>query len=142
MLLNPLAGILPPDQADLILILIITIPLSYLLSLIYNKFLFLALTMSLTISFQSILFPNDRWVLWTQQQVIFLLVIFSPRKHVGKIVLIESFLVLICLHLRRLFMFYGDNPFDITGIFMMQMFNYIGLAFNYQNGAKAESDLS
>ena len=42
MLQNPLAGILPPDQADLVLIMIITIPLSFLLSLIYNKYIFLA----------------------------------------------------------------------------------------------------
>ena len=142
MLQNPLAGVLPPDQADLILIMILTIPLSYLLLLTYNKFLFLALTMSLTISFQSILFPHDKWVLWIQQQVIFLLVIYSPRKHVGKIVLIESFVALVFMHLRRLYLYYGDNPFDITGIFMMQMFNYIGLAFNYQNGAKPEDSLT
>lgn len=58
MMQNPLVGILPNDQADLILIMIITIPLSYLLSLVYNKYIFLALTMSLTISFQSILFPQ------------------------------------------------------------------------------------
>ena len=142
MLQNPLVGILPPDQANLVLILIITIPLSYLLSLVYNKFLFLALTMSLTISFQSILFPHDKWVLWIQQQVIYLLVIYCPRKHVGKIVLIETFVALVFLQLRRLYMAYGDNPFDITGIFMMQMFNHIGLAFNYQNGAKHEDELS
>ena len=57
MLQNPLLAFLPPDQADLILILIITVPLSYLLSLIYNKYLFLAMTMALTIGYQSILFP-------------------------------------------------------------------------------------
>ena len=58
MLQNPLVGILPDDQADLILIMFISIPLSYLLSLIYNKYIFLAITMSLTIGFQSILFPT------------------------------------------------------------------------------------
>lgn len=58
MLQNPLLGILPPDQADLILIMLVTIPLSYLLSLIYNKYLFLTMTMALTIAFQSYLFPN------------------------------------------------------------------------------------
>ena len=137
MLQNPLNGILPPDQADLILIMIIIIPLSHLLCLIYNKYLFLALTMSLTIGFQSILFPNDKWVLWIQQQVIYLLVVFSPRKYVGHIVIAECFTVLVFMHLRRLYLYYGENPFDITGIFMMQLFNYIGLAYNYQNGAKS-----
>ena len=142
MLQNPLAGILPPDQADLVLIMIITIPLSFLLSLIYNKYIFLALSMSLTIGFQSILFPHDKWVLWIQQQVIYALVVLSPRKYVGHIVIAECFSVLVIMHLRRLYLYYGENPFDITGIFMMQLFNYIGLAYNYQNGAKPDEQLS
>jgi len=37
---------------------------------------------------------------------------------------------------------YGINSFDITGILMMQLFNYIGLAYNYQNGAEPEEKLS
>lgn len=57
MIQNPLLAVLPQDQANLILILIISIPLSYILSLIYNRYLFLAMTMSLTIGVQSILFP-------------------------------------------------------------------------------------
>ena len=142
MLQNPLVGVLPDDQADLILIMIITIPLSYLLSLIYSKYLFLAMTMALTIGFQSILFPHDKWVLWIQQQVAYILVIFSPRKYVGHIVIAECFTALIFLHLRRLYLSYGENPFDITGIFMMQLFNYIGLAYNYQNGARPTEELS
>ena len=104
---NPLTQILPPDQADLVLVMIVSIPLSYLLSLIYNKYLFLTLSMSLTIGFQSYLFPNDKWVLWIQQQVIYLLVIFSPRKYVGHIVIIECFTVLVFIHLRRLYLYYG-----------------------------------
>ncbi len=142
MLQNPFVSILPVDQADLILILLISIPLSYLLSLIYNKYLFLAMTMALTISFQSILFPYERWILWGQQQVVYLLVIFSPRKYVGHIVITECFLALTLIHARRLYLNYGENLFDITGIFMMQLFNYIGLAYNYQNGARPEDELS
>jgi hypothetical protein len=142
MLQNPLLVILPPDQADLILIMLVTIPLSYLLSLIYNKYLFLSLTMALTIAFQSYLFPNEKWILWAQQQLIYLLVVLSPRKHVGHIVIIECFLALSLLHVYRLYINYGENPFDMTGIFMMQLFNYIGLAYNYQNGAKPIESLS
>jgi len=44
--------------------------------------------MSLTIGIQSILFPEDRWYLWAQQQIVYLLVIFLPRKYVGHIVLV------------------------------------------------------
>ena len=142
MLENPLAAVLPADQAGLVLVMLITIPISYLFSLIYNKYLFLALTMSLTIGFQSILFPTERWVLWGQQQLVYILVVFSPRKYVGHIVIAECFLALTLLHCYRLYSNYGINHFDITGIFMMQLFNYIGLAYNYQNGARPLEDLS
>lgn len=54
----------------------------------------------------------------------------------GHIVIAECFLALSILHVYRLYINYGENPFDMTGIFMMQLFNYIGLAYNYQNGAK------
>jgi hypothetical protein len=57
MIENPLLAIFPPDQANLLLIMMVSIPLSYILSLIYNRYLFLAMTMSLTIGVQSILFP-------------------------------------------------------------------------------------
>lgn len=88
MLQNPLAGLLPDDQADLILIMIITIPLSYIFSLIYNKYLLLALTMTLTMGVQSLLFPEDKWILWGQQQVVYILVLISPRKYVGHIIIL------------------------------------------------------
>ncbi len=142
MLQNPLVGVLPDDQADLILIMIICVPLSYILSLIYNKYLYLAMTMSLTIGFQSILFPNDKWVLWAQQQIAYLLIIFSPRKYVGHIVFVQCFITLTFIHIYRLYTSYGYNHFDITGIFMMQLFNYIGLAYNYQNGGLPQDSLS
>jgi hypothetical protein len=85
---NPLAALLPPDQADLVLIMLVSIPLSYLLCLIRHKYLMLALSMALTIGFQSILFPAEKWFLWGQQQVVYLLVILSPRKYVGHVVLV------------------------------------------------------
>jgi hypothetical protein len=84
---NPLSGFLPRDQANLVLIMLVSIPLSYILFLINNKYLLLTLSMALTIGFQSLLFPTERWFLWGQQQVVYLLIIFSPRKYVGHVVL-------------------------------------------------------
>lgn len=92
--------------------------------------------MSLTISFQSIIFPEEKWLLWGQQQIVYFLVIFSPRRYVGHIVIAESFLALTLMQAKRMYFNYGENNFDITGIFMMQLFNYIGMGYNYQNGAK------
>ncbi len=136
MLQNPIAYFLPADQAQLVLVMIVSIPLSYILSLIYNKYLLLALTMTITISFQSLLFPDEKWILWGQQQIVFLLILYCPRSYIGHIVTFESFLLLSCVQLRRMYNAYGINSFDITGILMMQLFNYIGLAYNYQNGGK------
>lgn len=139
---NPLTVFLPEDQANLILILFITIPLSYLFSFVYNKYILLALTMTLTMGFQSLLFPEEKWFLWGQQQLVYLIVRLAPRRMVGHIIIVESFLALSLVQMRRLSMTYGENSMDITAIFMMQLFNYIGLGYNYQNGAKPAEKLS
>ena len=88
MLQNPLYAILPTDQADLMLIVVIIIPLSYILSFMYNKYLFLTFTITFSIAFQSFLFKEEKWFLWGQQQIVYLLILIAPRKHVGLIVLI------------------------------------------------------
>ncbi|CAM5999317.1 unnamed protein product [Sphagnum balticum] len=142
MLQNPLTAILPEDQANLILIMIVSVPLSYLLSLVYNRYLLLALTTTLTMAFQSLLFPTEKYFLWGQQQLVYVLLLVIPRRFVGHVILFESFLALVLMQLRRLSLSYGENSFDITGIFMMQLFNYIGLGYNYQNGATDPAILS
>lgn len=142
MIQNPLVTLIPEDQANLVVAMILSIPLSYLLSLIYNKYLLLAISMTLTIGFQSLLFPDERWFLWGQQQLVYLIIVVSPRKYVGHIILLESFAALSLIQLRRIFVTNGDNRVDITGIFMMQLFNYIGLGYNYQNGGISEEKLT
>ena len=37
---------------------------------------------------------------------------------------------------------YAVNGVDITGILMMQTFLYVGLAYNYQNGMRPDSELT
>ena len=41
-----------------------------------------------------------------------------------------------------MYLTYGENRIDITGILMMQIFLYVGLAYNYQNGKNRIDDLS
>ena len=64
----------------------------------------------------------------------YVLLRFGPRKNIGKIILIESFLYLSVVQIRRMYIAYALNDIDITGILMMQIFLYVGLAYNYQNG--------
>lgn len=115
--------------------MLISIPISYLLKLIKQKYLFLALSMTVTLAFQTFLFPTECYFLWAQQQIVYILVLFAPRKHVGHFILIESFLALAAIQIRRIYIAYGVNGVDITGIFMMQLFVWVGMGYNYQNGA-------
>jgi hypothetical protein len=46
------------------------------------------------------------------------------------------------VQIRRIYISYGVNGVDITGIFMMQLFNWVGMAYNYQNGIKDPSRLT
>lgn len=61
----------------------------------------------------------------------FLLCKYGNRKKIGKIVLFETFIYLIGVQLRRMWVSYGANDIDITAVMMMQAFLYIGFAYNY-----------
>ncbi len=41
---------------------------------------------------------------------------------------------LIMVQLRRMYTAYGRNDIDITAVLMMQVFLYVGFAYNYQDG--------
>ena len=131
-----LSAFLEEDQANLISLMLLTIPLSYSLSLIHSKYLKLAISIIFSVLFQSLIFPYEKYFLWAQQHIVYILLLFSPRAQVGLIVLFESFIFLTAIQLRRMWISYGQNSVDITGILMMQIFLYVGLAFNYANGAK------
>lgn len=132
-----LASFLDEEQATLICLLLSSIPLSYSLSIIKNKYLKLAISIVCSVLFQCIIFPTEKYILWVQQQIVYVLLRFGPRKNIGKIILIESFLYLTAVQIRRMYVAYALNGIDITGILMMQIFLYVGLAYNYQNGIVA-----
>jgi hypothetical protein len=104
--------------------------------------MFLALSISVTLAFQSFLFPTEKYFLWGQQQVVFVLLRLVPRRVVGHVVIIESFMALSFIQIRRMYLTYAVNGFDITAIFMMQTFVWVGLAYNYQNGTKPSEKLT
>lgn len=104
---NPLTAVLSQDQADLIAFMILTVPLSFLLLRLTNKWAFLCFSVSFTILFQSVLFPEEKYFLWGQQLIVFLLIRLVPQKHAGKIIFAESSVVLLLVQLRRMSLSYG-----------------------------------
>lgn len=141
-MLSLLRQVLDEDQANLIFCMLISIPLSYLLKLITQKYLFLALSITITLAFQTFLFPTECYFLWAQQQIVYLLVLFAPRRIVGHCILVESFIALAAVQIRRIYIAFGVNGVDITGIFMMQLFVWVGMGYNYQNGAEPSEKLT
>ena len=130
---------LDEEQATLISLMLLTIPLSYLMGLLRNKYMILGLSFVTSVIFQSIMFPYEKYFLWAQQQIVYLLLVFTPRRIVGKVILLESFIFLAWIQIRRMYIAYAVNGVDITGILMMQIFLYVGLGFNYEHGAKPEN---
>ena len=59
---------------------------------------------------------------------------FCPRKKVGLVILLESFIFLCGIQIRRMYISYANNGVDITAILMMQIFLYVGVGYNYQHG--------
>lgn len=67
--------------------------------------------------------------------MVYLLCRYGNRNKIGKIVLGETFVYLIIIQIRRMYVAYGENNVDITAVMMMQVFLYVGFAYNYQDGA-------
>lgn len=129
---------LPPDQLRLISCLLISIPLSFFMSTIHKPSKLLSFTCIVTIIFHSYLFGFEALGLWLQQHIVYFICKFGPRKRAGFIVSIETFMFLFAVQIRRMIMSYGEENYDITAVLMMQVFNYIGFAYNYQDGLDSE----
>ena len=134
-----LRAFLDEDQANLIACMLFSIFISFLLKPIRSKYLLLATSIGFSIFFQSLIYSSEKYILWFQQQIIYVLLRIAPREKIGIIVFIESFTFLTIVQIRRMYLTYGENKVDITGILMMQVFLYIGLAYNYQNGKDVQN---
>ena len=77
--------------------------------------------------------------LWFQQIIVYCICRWGPRQKLGNLVLIETFVYLIAIQLRRMYVAYGKNDVDITAVMMMQVFLYVGFAYNYQDGLNKEN---
>jgi hypothetical protein len=130
---------IPEDQLRLVICLVLSVFISYGLSKIKKPNLFIAVSFATTLLFQLYVFRDEVIFLWTQQAIVFCLCKWAPRKNVGKIVLIETFVYLIGVQIRRMYVAYGKNDVDITAVLMMQVFLYVGFAYNYQDGLNERS---
>jgi hypothetical protein len=127
---------LPEDQQRLVLSLTMSVILSFFIGKIKNPKIFVLASFLLTFIFQIYVFRWECLFLWVQQQIVYLLCKFGPRKNIGKIVLFETFAYLLAIQIRRMIIAYGANDVDITAVLMMQVFLYVGFAFNYEDGQK------
>lgn len=125
---------LPPDQLRLVICLIAAIPLSYAMSCLHKARPIIYLTCIVSVIMQIIVFQYEAPLLWIQQHIVYLICKYGKRSKVGKIVLLETFMTLIVIQIRRMYLSYGAENVDITAIFMMQVFLYVGFAYNYQDG--------
>lgn len=51
----------------------------------------------------------------------------------------QTFVYLIAIQLRRMYVAYGKNDVDITAVMMMQVFLYVGFTYNYQDGLNKDN---
>jgi hypothetical protein len=126
---------LPEDQQRLVLSLTLSVILSFFIGKIKNAKMFVFASFLLTVAFQVYVFRWECIFLWVQQQIVYFLCKFGPRKKIGKIVLFETFIYLLGVQIRRMIVAYGSNDVDITAVLMMQVFLYVGFAYNYEEGA-------
>lgn len=125
---------LPHDQLRLVTCLILTVPLSYLMGKLASPIHFITVSFITALIFQFYVFREEVFFLYCQQFIVYCLCKWGPRQKIGKIVLFETFAYLIMVQLRRMYIAYGKNDVDITAVLMMQVFLYVGFAYNYQDG--------
>lgn len=83
-----LRNFLDEDQATLIILMLTSIPLSFVLSLLKNKYLILSISIAFSAVFQCIMFPTEKYFLWVQQLIVYLLLRFGLRRIIGFIVIV------------------------------------------------------
>lgn len=125
---------LPHDQLRLVTCLVLTVPLSFIMGKLTSPMHFIAMSVISTLIFQFYVFREEVFFLYCQQFIVYCLCRWAPRHKLGKIVLFETFAYLIIIQLRRMYIAYGKNDVDITAVLMMQVFLYVGFAYNYQDG--------
>jgi hypothetical protein len=127
---------LPEDQIRLITCLVLSVFISYFLSKIKTPNTFILTSFICTVVFQIYVFREEVILLWVQQAIVYLLCKYANRAKIGRIVLLETFAYLIMVQVRRMYIAYGKNDVDITAVLMMQVFLYVGFAYNYEDGIK------
>lgn len=125
---------LPPDQQILIGCLLSAIPICYLTTYLKKPNQIILLSIAVSMTMQALVFGVWSLLLWTQQVAIYFMCKWLPSHNIGKTVLIETFSVLTLVQLWRMYTNYGEENVDITAIFMMQVFQYVSFAYNYQDG--------
>lgn len=127
---------LPEDQIRLITCLVLSVFISYFLSKIKTPNTFILTSFICTVVFQIYVFREEVILLWVQQAIVYLLCKYANRAKIGRIVLFETFAYLIMVQVRRMYIAYGKNDVDFTAVLMMQVFLYVGFAYNYEDGIK------
>lgn len=87
--------------------MLISIPLSYMLSTITNSKRLLVVSCISSVLIHLYLLEEGALALWFQQQVVYALCRWGPRKWIGRIVFLESFAYLTIIQARRMYFSYG-----------------------------------
>lgn len=98
---------LPPDQQLLIACLLSAIPICYSMTYINKSAIIIALSITISMTMQILVFSTWALLLWAQQLTIYAICKLFPRHMVGKVAFIESFSILTIIQVSRMYTSYG-----------------------------------
>ena len=132
----------PGNQLSLIITMLSVIPFCFLNYLIHGKYRRLIYSLVLGLFFQFSIYKFNCIHILISGIFTYLFIHFYGRKLTAYYVFIFSLLYLSYLHIKRIFIDYGEwRVDDPTTIYMMSICKFSSLAFSYEDGGKDINDL-
>ena len=123
----------PEDQQRLLITIIISLPLSFILTFIKNVYVRKSINLLTGLLMQIYMYGLPYLNVIISSITILIILNLVSRKKVGYVILIYSFSHLSILHLYRQIYDYGSWKMDITLIFMILSLKFSAFGFSYQD---------
>jgi lysophospholipid acyltransferase len=132
----------PANQLSLIITMLSVIPFCFLNYLIHGKKTRLIYSLVLGFLFQISIYQYNSIHILISAIFTYIFIEYFGRKYSAYYVFIFSLLYLSYLHIKRIFVDYGEwRVDDPTTIYMMSICKFSSLAFSYEDGSKELKDM-
>ena len=129
------------DQMRVIIALTLSIPLSFLLSSIYQRNIRHLFSFTMGTLLQIYVYGIDIWLVFLFHTFVYLIIKFRSRK-CGALVTILTLCILSVFHIYRMIIDYGGWTLDLSTVLMAIVCKYSLFAYAVEDGTKPATKLN